>query len=104
MGWRHARESFSSRWAGGHGRLRGGPDRGARVRRAARDRWGLLPADGRRKNASVGVNLRARPNPSGPEGSSPVLWALRVDDLELLTLLLDHPGNPNQVVECQSYC
>ncbi|MGA2707664.1 MAG: ankyrin repeat domain-containing protein [Steroidobacteraceae bacterium] len=59
-----------------------------------------------RKLATVSALLDAGANPNlrSAGGSSPVLWAVTVDDLELLTLLLDHRGSPNQRVECQIYC
>jgi ankyrin repeat protein len=46
----------------------------------------------------------ADPNLRDPVGFSPILDVVRSGDLELLTLMLDHHGNPNQTVECRIYC
>jgi uncharacterized protein len=46
----------------------------------------------------------ADPNLRDPMGFSPILDVVRSGDLELLTLMLDHHGNPNQAVECPIYC
>lgn len=59
-----------------------------------------------KKLAAVEALLKggADPNLLDPWGFSPILDAVRSGDLELLTLMLNYHGNPNQAVECQISC